>query len=121
MIYETVNFERQKMYMPKDKHVVGTSPFIPLHDNDEKLQWFDVQGESLYSNPLDTNNPTVDHGLDEEKIWAHRLTTYNQDVVKNDISLDLFEASKMSNAPWWGLKLAAPSFSKQDKYERFFE
>ena len=119
-LYEVDNFERQKHFNPKEKDVVGTSPIIPTQDTDEKLIWYDTQGESLYSNPPDPNNPVIDHGLDEEKIWAWRMTTYNQDVVKNDIALDLCEALKKSNVPWWGKKLGTPAFYKDEKYAKFF-
>jgi hypothetical protein len=30
-----------------------------------KLYFYDVQGESVYTNPPDTNLPVIDHGLDE--------------------------------------------------------
>lgn len=106
------------MYAPKEKDVVGTTPLIPTQDTDEKLIWYDTQGESLYSNPPDPNNPVIDHGLDEEKIWAFRITSYNQDLIKNDVALDLAESLKKSNVPWWGKKLAAPAFYKDDKYAK---
>merc|ERR1712176_891981 len=115
---EVDNFERQKPFMPKEKDVVGTSPIIPTQDTDEKLIYYDTQGESIYSNPPDPNNPVVDHGLDEDKIWAFRVTNYNQDVIKNDYALDFQEAAKMSNAPWWGMKLAVPAWYKDEKLAR---
>lgn len=117
-MFEVDNFERQKIYQPKDKDVVGTTTLIPTQDTDEKLIWYDTQGESLYSNPPDPNNPVIDHGLDEEKIWAWRITSYNQDMVKNDIAMDLCESLKKSNVPWWGRKLAAPAFYKDEKWEK---
>ena len=119
-MYQTDNFERQKPFMPKAKDVVGTSPIIPTMDTDEKLMWYDTQGESLYSNPVDPNSPVIDHGLDEDKIWAFRMTAYNQDQIKNEWALDLNEAKKSSHAPWWGLKLATPAFSKDSKLPTFF-
>ena len=39
-------------------------------DNDEKFEFYDIQGESLYSNPPEPTWITVDHGLDEDEIWA---------------------------------------------------
>lgn len=44
-------YERLKKFRPLKKHVVGSTSIIPKQDNDEKFQWYDVQGESLYSNP----------------------------------------------------------------------
>lgn len=70
-------FERFKKFKPLEKNVVGDSPIIPREDTDEKLEWFDIQGESLYSNPPNPNFPLVDHGLDEEFIWGFQRTFYN--------------------------------------------
>jgi len=50
-MYQVDNFERQKHYAPKAKSVVGTTTAVPLDDNDETLTFFDIQGESLYTNP----------------------------------------------------------------------
>ena len=119
-LYEYDNFERMKPFTPLEKNVVGTTTVIPQQDTDEKLIWYDTMGESLYSNPLDTNNPTIDHGLEEESIWAFRMTPYNQDVIKNTVALDLEEQMKQSHAPFWGMKLAAPSFFNKDKFPRFY-
>ena len=82
-LHKTDNFERFKKYKPLDKHVVGSSPVIPRQDNDEKFEFYDIQGESLYSNPPNPSNIVVDHGMDEEHIWAFGKDLYNQDVVKN--------------------------------------
>ena len=73
----TDNFERTKKYMPHDKDVVGTTPIVPREDNDEKYSFYDIQGESPYSNPPNPNFITVDHGLDEEFIWAFGKSLYN--------------------------------------------
>ena len=64
--YQVDNFERQKHYNPKKKNVVGMSTPVPLDDNDETLSFSDIQGESLYTNPLASQNPTINHGLDED-------------------------------------------------------
>ena len=68
-LYQTDDFERIKKFKAKSKDVVGTARAIPLEDNDEKWEYYDIQGESLYSHPPDPNTITVDHGLDEEHIW----------------------------------------------------
>ncbi len=77
------NWERLKPYDPKDGSYVGETTVIPMEDNDQKLYFYDVQGESVYTNPPDTNMPVIDHGLDELKVWAFNLTGYNQEVIKN--------------------------------------
>ena len=106
--------------MPKEGSTVGTTTIIPTADTDEKLIWYDTQGESLYTNPPNPNAPLVDHGLDEEHIWAFRKTNYNQEVVYNHYTRDIFSALKERKAPWWGIKLAAPAFYKEEKLSKFF-
>lgn len=64
------NWERFKPFKAKKGTTVGSTPIIPYEDNDQKLQFFDFQGESLFTNPPDGNIPAVDHELDEEHIWA---------------------------------------------------
>ncbi len=64
------NFERFKPFQPSKEHIEGETPIIPTEDNDTKPFFYDVQGESVYTNPPDTNIPTIDHGLDEDHIWA---------------------------------------------------
>ena len=59
------NWERLKPFDAKDGSTVGGTPAIPTEDNDQKLYFYDVQGESVYTNPPDTNLPVIDHGLDE--------------------------------------------------------
>ena len=56
---------------------MGETFAIPKEDNDQKLEFYDVQGESVYTNPPDSNMPLVDHRMDEEHIWAFPLTNYN--------------------------------------------
>ena len=62
-LYQFDNFERLKPFKPKAKDVVGISNTVPMNDNDEELKFFDIQGESLFTNPPNSNNPTIDHGL----------------------------------------------------------
>jgi hypothetical protein len=77
------NYERFKPFRAKKEHVEGNTNAIPVEDNDMKYYHYDVQGESLWTNPPDPNMPTIDHGLDEDHIWAFNLTGYNQFVIKN--------------------------------------
>jgi hypothetical protein len=91
-LYETDNYERMKPFTAKKNDVVGLSTVIPLDDNDEMLHFYDIQGESVYSNPPDPNMPTIDHGIEEDKIWAFRLSGNNQKAVLNQYSKDPFRA-----------------------------
>lgn len=120
-MYQTDNFERLKPLMPKDGSTVGTTTLIPTMDTDEKLIFYDTQGESLYTNPPDPNAPVIDHGIDETQPWAFRKTNYNQKVIYNPYTRDIWAALKESNAPWWGQKLAAPAFFKDEKYAKFIQ
>jgi len=70
-------FERHKKHQPLKKHVVGSTPMIPRQENDQKFEWFNVQGESIYSNPPDPQSITIDHGLDEDHIWAFQRSLFN--------------------------------------------
>ena len=76
-LYETDDFERLKPFKAAKKDVVGTTSILPKEDNDEKWEFYDIQGESLYSHPPDHNNILVDHGLDEETIWVFPKTLAN--------------------------------------------
>lgn len=62
--------------------------------------------------------PTIDHGLDEEHIWAFRRSVYNQNVVTNAYSRGIWDSSNMTHLPWWSQKLLMPSFYKDDKEEK---
>lgn len=118
-MYVTDEFERFKKFKAHDKDVVGTAPAIPREDSDEKWEYYDVQGESLYSHPPDPNTITVDHGLDEERVWAFPVTPYNQKVVTNPYISPDAPAALYSHAPQWGLKLSMPHYFKQEKLEKF--
>lgn len=119
-LYTTDNFERLKPLMPKEGSTVGTTTVIPTVDTDEKLIFYDAQGESLYTNPPNPNAPVIDHGLDEDHIWAFRKSNYNQKVIYNPYTRDIWSAIKERKAPWWGQKLATTAFFKQEKYSKFF-
>lgn len=120
-MYKTDNFERLKPRMPKKGTTVGTSTLLPIADTDEKLYFFDTQGESLYTNPPDPNVPVVDHGLDEEHIWSFRKSNYNQNVIDNPYTRGIWAAMKEHRAPWWGKKLRTPAFFNNEKYAKWFE
>ena len=87
-----------------------------MDDNDELLHFYDIQGESLYTNPPDPNYPLIDHGLDEDKVWAFKMTGYNQSAVSNIYKSDVYAASRMNHSPWWAAKLTTPAFYKNEKF-----
>ena len=120
-LYQVDNFERLKPFTPKKKDVVGISNAIPMNDNDEELNFFDIQGESLFTNPPNSNNPTIDHGLEEDEIWAFRLTGFNQVAVDNSYVNNIYSASRASHVPFWGKKLIAPAFFKEHKFKKYIE
>jgi hypothetical protein len=71
------NWERLRPYTAKEGTTVGDTKIIPDEDNDQKLVFYDYQGESIYTNPPDPNMPFIDHGLDEDHVWAFQLNGYN--------------------------------------------
>lgn len=107
--------------MPKKGTTIGTSTVLPIADTDEKLYFYDTQGESLYTNPPDPNIPVVDHGLDEDKIWAFRKSVYNQIVIDNPYTRGILSAFQETRVPWWGKKLTSPAFYTDEKYAKFLE
>lgn len=114
------NWERLKPFEAAEGTTVGGTNVIPQEDNDQKPVFYDIQGESVYTNPPDSNIPVIDHGLDELKIWAFNLTGYNQEVIKNQYVENLWETTKETNAPFWGQKLFTPAFYKEEKLETFY-
>jgi hypothetical protein len=112
-------FERLKKYTPDDKHVAGMTPIIPRQDNDEALEFYDIQGEGPFTNPPNPNTPVVDHGQDENHIWAFGKTLYNQTVVKNN-HMPGGDSHLDEVAPWWGEKLTMPHFYKREKMVKFY-
>jgi len=82
-MHETDTFERLKKFQADPKKVIGSTSIIPKEDNDEKFEFYDVQGESLYTNPPNPNHITIDHGVDEDHIWAFGRTLFNQVRVDN--------------------------------------
>jgi hypothetical protein len=114
------NWERLKPYDAKDGTTVGDTTVIPLEDNDMKLYFYDLQGESVFTNPPDSNTPVIDHGLDERHIWAFNLTGYNQMAIKNQYTSNIWNATKAIHAPFWGQKLFTPAFYKEEKLGKFY-
>jgi len=92
-----------------------------MEDNDTKPQFYDIQGESVYTNPPDSNSPSIDHGLDEDYIWAFPHSVFNQRVIKNPYLRSPWEASQKTHAPFWGEKLLTPAFFKEEKMEKFYK
>lgn len=92
-----------------------------MDDNDELLHFYDIQGESLYTNPPDPNYPLIDHGLDEDKVWAFKMTGYNQSAVSNIYKSDVYAASRMNHIPWWAAKLTTPAFYKNEKFQKMMQ
>ena len=120
-LYKTDNFERLKPRMPKKGSTVGTTTLLPIADTDEKLYFYDTQGESLYTNPPDPNVPVVDHGHDENHIWSFHKSVYNQNVIDNPYTRGIRSTLHEHRAPWWGKKLATPAFYTDAKYQKFWE
>lgn len=120
---ETDTFERLKPFQPKKGTTKGPTNIIPIQDNDTKLFFYDVQGESVYTNPPDSNAPTIDHGLDEEHIWAFQKSAYNQISIKNQYVNGgyLLALNTHLHQPHWGEKLQMPAWFKEEKMEKFFK
>lgn len=118
-LYQFDNYERMKPHQARAKDVVGISPVVPLDDNDATLKFYDIQGESLYTNPPDSNLLTMDHGLEEDHIWSFRMSLYNQSGILNNYTKNIFSASKSNHVPFWGLKLSVPSFYRDQKLARY--
>lgn len=118
-LYENDNFERMKVHQVAKKDVVGATNVIPVDDNDALFHFYDQQGESIYTNPPDPNSPLIDHSLDEENVWAFRLTGYNQHAIFNEYSRDIWKAQVHNHVPFWGHKLSTPAFFSDEKYTKF--
>lgn len=118
-MHKTDEYERLKKFKPHKNDVVGITPIIPREDTDEKFEFYDIQGESVYSNPPPRGTPTIDHGMDEDHIWAFHRTLFNQEVVKNTWADPKYASGKLSFAPFWGEKLTMPAWYKRDKMDTF--
>jgi hypothetical protein len=38
--------------------------------------------------------PLIDHGLDEDNVWAFKMTAYNQRAVTNIYKSDIYAAAR---------------------------
>ena len=56
--------------------------------------------------------------MDEDYIWAFTMTSYNQLVIKNQYTRNLWGAMQTRHQPFWGTKLIAPAFYKDEKYQK---
>ena len=119
--YSQDNFERYKPFMPKQGKYVGTTRVIPFQDTDEKYIHYDLQGESMFTNPPNPNMPAYDHGNEEHMIWNWQKSLFNQNVVKNTYTTEFQSIFSKSHAPWWGKKLMIPTWYKKDKYQKFLK
>ena len=115
-LHQTDTFERCKPFIPRPEHVVGTTTSWPMDDDDEKLHFYDIQGESCLSNPPNPNYPLIDHGLEEDEVWAFKLTGYNQKEVKNKWFEDPISQASEKTIPFWADKLSTPHFFKPEKW-----
>lgn len=73
---ETDNFERAKRLQPTMDKVEGVTGLIPENDNEDDPRTF-YEGENIFTVPPNPNYPSVDHGLDEDHIWAFQKDLYN--------------------------------------------
>lgn len=118
-MFETDTFERLKPYKAKKGTVVGESPIFPIEDNDQKFTFYDIQGESVYTNPPDSDAPTIDHKLDEDYIWYFKRSVYNSPLISNLYLRDAWNAMSWDHAPTWGAKLAMPAFYNKESEKKF--
>jgi len=72
----TDNPERSKILQPPKDKVEGVTGIVPDNDNeDDKRAFYD--GENIFTNPPNANTPFIDHGQDEDDIWAFPKDLYN--------------------------------------------
>jgi hypothetical protein len=113
-------FERAKIFKPDASKVMGSTDVNPMEDNDEKYQWYDGQGETIFTPPPDINLPAIDHGLDEDHIWAIERDLMGTPSVVNRYADMAQNPHKVAHAPLWGQKLAMMAFYKSEKMAKFF-
>lgn len=78
---EYPKYDRLKKFEAK-KGTTASDWFVHnFEDNDTKLQYVNVQGETLYTNPPDPNRLNMDHRLEEDSIWNFNLDTLNQKII----------------------------------------
>lgn len=116
ILYETDDIERFKQFKPLEKHTDGETEVIAPIDDETIPTWSDGFGETPISQPPTASAPTVDHGMDEDYVWAFRNTHFGQHEIKNFYVQDIQNAIRLSHVPFWGQKLAAPAFYRDDKF-----
>jgi hypothetical protein len=109
-------FERRKPFKSNSKVIKGETNLITHKDDDEKPPICSVTGENPYTHPLGANKPVIDHGTDEEEIWNFPRNLYNQQIVPNQWLTEFDRQSEKTDAPWWGKKMFAPVFYRDDKF-----
>lgn len=77
-MYETDDVERFKQFKPLAKHVDGITEQIAPIDDETIPVWADGFGETPISQPMTAQAPTIDHGMDEDYVWAFRNTHFGQ-------------------------------------------
>lgn len=80
---EYPKYDRLKKFEAKKGSTVSDWYVHNYEDNDTKLQFVNVQGESIYTNPPDPNIVPIDHRLEEDSIWNFTLDSLNQKIVNN--------------------------------------
>ena len=119
VLFEYGQAQRHEVFQMDSSKSAGDTTLIPMDDNDEILHFYDIQGESLYTNPPDPNLPVIDHGLEEDRVWAFPKNLYNMDVISNPYADgDDFKNSMLSHVPFWKDKLMTPAFYRKDKWDK---
>lgn len=115
---ETDEYERFKHFKGHAKKVVGTTTAVPTDDDDSAFKWNALTGDNLYSNPPSSNTPFIDHGLEEDHVWAWRKDLLNQKIIENDLFANPWSATEKLAAPFWAAKLCGPHFYTEEKFQK---
>ncbi len=91
-------------------------PLLPVVDDEEKLNFHDDQGESLYSNPPDPNMHTVDPETDEDTIFKMHSNSMNQEVL--NLKNPYPTSQEMNIFPVWGMKMQSHHYASPAKYQK---
>jgi len=111
-------FERQAMFKPKKKDVIGTWFKDPIDEREDKFKWQTIEGDNMFADPPDSNlGPVVDHQMDEEVIWSFQKNLYNHEVIENEWITNPLIAARKNYAPYWAEKLNTPSKYTPEKEE----
>lgn len=102
--------ERYKPFKMKEEDSHGAAQFIPRRTADDRQHWYNMQGESIYSNPWPRHLPMVDHKLDEQEIWNFRINAYGLNQLENFFTQNQKIAETLLSQPIWSGKKAIPHF-----------